>query len=91
MNQKLSDLETQLVSVLNEIDVSMNKLKKIVIDYADNNEPLDLYALNGGEVERKLDGLGFTNGWVIDRLLHVNPNSPRSKSRKIRKAQGYNG
>lgn len=91
MNQKFSDLETQLVSVLDEIDVSMNKLKKTVIDYADNNEPLDLYALNGGEVERKLDGLGVTNGWVIDRLLHVNPNSPRSKSRKIRKAQGYNG
>ena len=79
-------LSERLIRVENE----MRFLKDAVIEYADNNEPLDIYALDGGELERKLDGLGFTNGWVIDRLKHINPNSNKSLTRKIRKAQGYN-
>lgn len=85
--QELKQLMEQKVDTL---DTVMAELKSIVIEYADHNEPLDLYALDGGELERKLDGLGFTNGWVIDRLAHRIEKSRGSVLRKIRIAQGYN-
>ena len=85
--EKLKQLMEQS---LDNIEMAMAQLKTVVIEYADHNEPLDLYALDGGELERKLDGLGFTNGWVIDRLLHRTSESRGSLVTKIRKAQGYN-
>lgn len=85
--EKLKQLMEQS---LDSIELAMAQLKTVVIEYADHNEPLDLYGLDGGELERKLDGLGFTNGWVIDRLAHRTEKSRGSVLRKIRIAQGYN-
>lgn len=90
MTDTQKELLKNMNSILIEIGDSMNKLMLLVMDYADNNEPLDLYELDGGETERKLDRLGFTNGWVVDRLMHRTMKSKGSICRKIRKAQGYN-
>ena len=83
-------LQKLMEQSLDSLEMAMAQLKTVVIEYADHNEPLDLYALDGGELERKLDGLGFTNGWVIDRLAHRTEKSRGSVLRKIRIAQGYN-
>ena len=79
-------LEKHLTKIENE----MHFLRVAIIDYADNNEPLDLYDIDGGRLERKIDILGYMNGWIVDRLKHTNPNSNRGLTHKIRKAQGYN-
>ena len=75
-------LKERLEHRLDLLEESMQALKELVITYADNNEPLDLYALDGGELERRLDGLGFTNGWVIDRLAHRTEKKPWKCSAK---------
>ena len=80
----------ELGNILNEMEEQKNKLRTLVINYADNHDKLDLYDIDGGVLERKLDELGFINGWVIDRLMHRTENSRGSVTNKIRKAQGYN-
>jgi len=75
---------------LEKAEKELQILKEAVIAYSDNHEPLSLYSIDGGELERKIDGLVFVNSWIIDRLGHVNPNSKKSYTHKIRKALGYN-
>ena len=84
------ELKEELSQKLYDVEVAMEKLKSVVIDYADHNEPIDLYYLDGGVLERRLDGLGYTNGWVIDRLAHKTYQDRGSVTRKIKRAQGYN-
>lgn len=75
---------------LNQMAYYMQLIHKATIQYADSHEALDLFDVDGGETVRLLDGLGFLNGWVIDRLMHRTDKSKGSLVRKIRKAQGYN-
>ena len=85
-----TELTQGLCSILDKMEVLKNEMIKIITDYAEKNEPLDLYDLDGGETMRKLDGLGFLNGWAVDRLLHRTVRNGKSLLGKIRKAQGYN-
>lgn len=85
-----TELKHEINSILNEIEEPIKRLKELVINYADTHDKLDLYNIDGGELERRIDGLGWLNGWIIDRLNHRNQDSNLSRTRKIRKAQGYN-
>lgn len=80
----------QLNAILDEMEEPKAKLRELVISYAETHDKLDLVDLDGGNTDRRLDGLGFINGWVIDRLMHKTDKSRESLTRKIRKAQGYN-
>ncbi len=84
------ELADKLADKLDTLEIAMADLRSVVIEYADHNEPIDLYDLDGGKLERQLDNLGWTNGWVMDRLAHRTDKSRGSLVAKIRKAQGYN-
>lgn len=84
------ELTDKLADKLDALELAMADLRSVVIEYADHNEPLDLYDLDGGKTERTLDNLGWTNGYVVDRLAHRTSKSRGSLVAKIRKAQGYN-
>lgn len=84
------ELVKQLNSILDEMEAPLGKIIHLIMNYADSHDRIDLYGIDGGETERRLDGLGSTNGWVIDRLMHRTYNERGSVTRKINKAQGYN-
>lgn len=84
------ELIKELNSVLDEMEAPLEKIRKLIISYADNHDKIDLYAIDGGRTESRLDGLGYINGWVIDRLMHKTYKDRGSLTRKIKKAQGYN-
>ena len=90
MTMDREELVKQLNSILDEMETPLNKIRNLIIDYADSHDKIDLYAIDGGQTERRLDGLGYINGWVVDRLMHRTPKSRGSLVHKIKKAQGYN-
>lgn len=66
----------------------MQELKDLVIELADSED------CNGGcynifpDVERKIDDIATTAGWIYDRL-NGKPKRGMGKLQKIRKALGY--
>jgi len=84
------ELVSQLNSILDEMEAPLDKIRSLIINYADNHDKVDLYDIDGGHTERRLDDLGYINGWVIDRLMHKTYLDRGSVTKKIKKAQGYN-
>lgn len=83
------ELVKELNSILDEMEAPLGKIRHLIMHYADSHDRIDLYGIDGGETERRLDGLGYINGWVIDRLMHRTPKSKGSVVHRIKKAQGY--
>ncbi len=84
------ELVKQLNSILDEMEAPLDKIRNLIIDYADSHDKIYLYAIDGGQTERRLDDLGYINGWVIDRLMHRTYQDRGSVTYRIKKAQGYN-
>ena len=83
------ELVKELNSILDEMEAPLGKIRHLIMHYADSHDRVDLYAIDGGETERRLDGLGYINGWVIDRLMHRTYKDRGSVTHRIKKAQGY--
>ena len=90
MTMDKEELVKQLNSILDEMEVPLGKIRSLIMHYADSHDKVDLYYIDGGETERRLDVLGYLNGWVVDRLMHRTPKSRGSLVHKIKRAQGYN-
>ncbi len=89
-NMNREELVKELNSIFDEMEAPLDKIRNLIIAYADSHNKIDLYAIDGGQTERRLDGLGYINGWVIDRLMHRTYKDRGSVTYRIKKAQGYN-